>query len=326
MGEVLSQSEIDNLLAALSTGELDVDEMQEKGDKQIKNYDFNRPTKFSKEHLRTLEIIYEHYGRLLSTNLSVFLRKTIQINVASSETVTFSEFTNALANPVVLGIVNFQPLNGTIIIEIATNLGFTIIDRMLGGNGQPLERNRDFTEIEMTIIERMVVMCMTLMRDPWKNVVNINPVLERVETNPQFAQIISPGDMIAIVTLNVKIGDAEGFMNVCLPYFTLESVMDKLNTKYWFSTVQESNEEDYTAYIESMIKRVEVPVKAILGTSTVLVNDFMGLQVGDVIRLNTHVDSELDVYVGNIKKFTAVPGASKDAYAVRVTNVIREEN
>ncbi len=326
MGEVLSQSEIDNLLAALSTGELDVDEMQEKGDKQIKNYDFNRPTKFSKEHLRTLEIIYEHYGRLLSTNLSVFLRKTIQINVASSETVTFSEFTNALANPVVLGIVNFQPLNGTIIIEIATNLGFTIIDRMLGGNGQPLERNRDFTEIEMTIIERMVVMCMTLMRDPWKNVVNINPVLERVETNPQFAQIISPGDMIAIVTLNVKIGDAEGFMNVCLPYFTLESVMDKLNTKYWFSTVQESNEEDYTAYIESMIKRVEVPVKAILGTSTVSVNDFMGLQVGDVIRLNTHVDSELDVYVGNIKKFTAVPGASKDAYAVRVTNVIREEN
>lgn len=178
----------------------------------------------------------------------------------------------------------------------------------------------------MTIIERMVVMCMTLMRDPWKNVVNINPVLERVETNPQFAQIISPGDMIAIVTLNVKIGDAEGFMNVCLPYFTLESVMDKLNTKYWFSTVQESNEEDYTAYIESMIKRVEVPVKAILGTSTILVNDFMGLQVGDVIRLNTHVDSELDVYVGNIKKFTAVPGASKDAYAVRVTNVIREEN
>lgn len=326
MGEVLSQSEIDNLLAALSTGELDVDEMQEKGDKQIKNYDFNRPTKFSKEHLRTLEIIYEHYGRLLSTNLSVFLRKTIQINVASSETVTFSEFTNALANPVVLGIVNFQPLNGTIIIEIATNLGFTIIDRMLGGNGQPLERNRDFTEIEMTIIERMVVMCMTLMRDPWKNVVNINPVLERVETNPQFAQIISPGDMIAIVTLNVKIGDAEGFMNVCLPYFTLESVMDKLNTKYWFSTVQESNEEDYTAYIESMIKRVEVPVKAILGTSTILVNDFMGLQVGDVIRLNTHVDSELDVYVGNIRKFTAVPGASKDVYAVRVTNVIREEN
>lgn len=110
MGEVLSQSEIDNLLAALSTGELEVDEMQDKGEKAVKNYDFKRPAKFSKEHLRTLEIIYEHYGRLISTNLPVYLRKNIQVSVASSETVTFSEFTNALSNPVILGIVNFAPL------------------------------------------------------------------------------------------------------------------------------------------------------------------------------------------------------------------------
>ena len=181
---------------------------------------------------------------------------------------------------------------------------------MLGGNGEPLEKNRDFTEIEMTIIERIVVLCMQMMRDPWKNVISINPVMERIETNPQFAQIISPSDMIAIVTLNVKIGDAEGFMNICLPYFTLESVMDKLNTKYWFSTVQESNEADYTNAIEAMIKRVDVPVKAILGKAEISVSDFMGLQVGDVIRLGTRVDSELEVYVGNIKKFTAVPGSS----------------
>lgn len=108
----------------------------------------------------------------------------MQINVASSETVTFSEFTNALVNPVILGIVNFQPLSGSIIIEVATNLGFAIIDRMLGGNGEPLEKNRDFTEIEMTIIERIVVLCMQMMRDPWKNVISINPVMERIETNP----------------------------------------------------------------------------------------------------------------------------------------------
>jgi len=326
VGDVLSQAEIDALLSAMSSGEVDLNEMQDKeGEKQIKDYDFNRPTKFSKEHLRTLEIIYEHYGRLLSTNLSVYLRKNIQISVHSSETVTFSEFTNALANPVILGIVDFQPLNGTMIIELATNLGFAMIDRMLGGGGSVLEKSREFTEIEMTIIERMVVLCMELMREPWKNVIGINPVMERIETNPQFAQIISPSDMIAIVTLNVKIGDVEGIMNICLPYFTLESVMDKLNTKYWFSTVKESNEEDYTSYIESMIKRVDVPVKAILGKAALSVNDFLGLQIGDVIRLDTNVDSELNVYVGNIKKFTAIPGASKDSYAVRVTGVIREE-
>ena len=122
MGEVLSQSEIDNLLAMMSTGELDVDKMQDEEEKQVKNYDFNRPAKFSKEHLRTLEIIYEHYGRLISNNLPVYLRKNVQVSVSSSETVTFSEFSNALSNPVILGIMDFHPLTGNIIVELSTNL------------------------------------------------------------------------------------------------------------------------------------------------------------------------------------------------------------
>ena len=325
MGEVLSQSEIDNLLAALRTGELAVDQMQETGDKQVKDYDFKRPAKFSKEHLRTLEIIYEHYGRLLSTNLPVYLRKNIQVSVSSSETVTFSEFTNSLSNPVILGIVDFQPLNGDIIIELASNLGFAMIDRMLGGQGQPLDKARDFSEIEMIILEKLMVVCMQLMREPWKNVIDINPVMERIETNAQFAQVIAPSDMIAIVTMNVKIGDVEGHMNVCLPFFTLEDVMDKLNTKYWFSTMQKESTENYSESLEAMLKRVDVPVRAVLGKSLVSVNDFINLQLGDVIRLGTGVASEMDVYVGNIKKFTALPGSNGDKYAVRVMSVIREE-
>lgn len=324
MGEVLSQSEIDNLLAALSTGELDVDDMQDTKDKQVKNYDFKRPVKFSKEHLRTLEIIYEHYGRLVSTNLPVYLRKNIQVNVASSETVTFEEFTNSLSNPVILGIINFAPLPGTIIVELSSNLGFAMIDRMLGGQGNPLEKNRDFSEIEMTILEKIIIVCMQLMREPWKNVVDVSPMLERIETNPQFAQVIAPSDMVAIVTLNMKIGDVEGFMNICLPFFTLESVMDNLNTKFWYSTMKESDDGNYEEYIEAMIRRVDVPVKAILGMSSISVNDFVCLQPGDIIRLDKNVDNELNVYVGNIKKFTALPGSSKDKYAVRVTSVIRE--
>lgn len=324
MGEVLSQSEIDNLLAALSSGELDADDMNDANDKQVKNYDFKRPTKFSKEHLRTLEIIYEHYGRLLSTSLPVYLRKNVQVSVASSETVIFSEFSNALSNPVILGIVNFQPLSGTILIELAAQLGFAMIDRMLGGAGDPLEKNRDYTEIEMTIIEKMMVVCMQLMREPWRNVVDINPMMERIETNSQFAQIIAPNDMIAIITLNVKIGEVEGFMNICLPFFTLESVMDKLNTKFWYANMQEQNEEDFEEYIEALIKRVDVPVKAVLGKTNISVTDFVNLQVGDIIRLDTEVEQDLKVYVGNIKKFTALPGTSKDKNAVRVTSVIRE--
>ena len=324
MGEVLSQNEIDNLLAALSSGELDADNMNDANDKQVKNYDFKRPTKFSKEHLRTLEIIYEHYGRLLSTSLPVYLRKNVQVSVASSETVIFSEFSNALSNPVILGIVNFQPLGGTILIELAAQLGFAMIDRMLGGAGDPLEKNREYTEIEMTIIEKMMVVCMQLMREPWRNVIDINTMMERIETNSQFAQIIAPNDMIAIVTLNVKIGEVEGFMNVCLPFFTLESVMDKLNTKFWYANMQEQNDEDFEEYIGALIKRVDVPVKAVLGKTNITVTDFVNLQVGDIIRLDTEVEQDLNVYVGNIKKFTALPGTSKDRNAVRVTSVIRE--
>lgn len=324
MGEVLSQSEIDNLLAALSTGELDVEQMQETGEKQVKDYDFKRPAKFSKEHLRTLEIIYEHYGRLISTNLPVYLRKNIQVVVSSSETVTFSEFTNSLSNPVILGIVDFKPLNGSVIIEMAANLGFAMIDRMLGGQGLPLEKSRDFSEIEMTILEKLMIICMQLMREPWRNVIDISPIMERIETNAQFAQVIAPSDMIAIVTMNVKMGDVEGHMNICLPFFTLEDVMDKLNTKYWFSNMQKDNSQNYGDHIEALIRRIDIPVKAVLGKSQISVNDFINLQLGDIIRLGTGVSSEMDVYVGNIKKFTALPGSNGDKYAVRVTTVIRE--
>ena len=321
MSEVLSQNEIDSLLQALSSGELDVEEMKDADEKQVKNYDFARPAKFSKEHLRTLEIIFEHYGRLLSTNLPVYLRKNVQVDVMNSEAVTYQEFSNALSNPVLLGIINFAPLKGNVILEVASNLGYAIVDRMLGGAGTPLEKARDFSEIELLIIERVLTVCVNLLREPWSNVIDAHPRLERIETNSQFAQIISPSEIIALVTINVKIGDVEGLMNVCLPYITLEEVMDKLNTKYWYSNLQEV----YTDTIESLISKAPMPVKAVLGNSVISVNDFINLQVGDIIRLDTKVDDELSVYVGSIKKFTALPGASGDDYAVRITSVIREE-
>ena len=210
-------------------------------------------------------------------------------------------------------------------MELAANLGYAIIDRMLGGQGNPLDKARDFSEIERSIIDKIITVCVQLLREPWKNVTEINPYLERVETNPQFAQIIAPSEMIAIVTINVKIGDVEGLMNVCLPYFTLESVMDKLNTKYWFSNMKDNNDEQFEEYIEMAIRKVAMPIKAVLGRSKITVSDFVNIQLGDIIKLGSKVDSELDVYVGNIKKFKALPGTSRDGYAVRVTEVLREE-
>lgn len=325
MGDVLSQNEIDNLLAALTSGEVDVQDIQKDSEKSVKNYDFKRPSKFSKEHLRTMELIFEHYGRLLSTNLPVYLRKNIQVNVTSSESVTFSEFSNALSNPVILGVVNFQPLPGNIIVELSANVAYAILDRMLGGQGETIDKLRDFSEIEMGILNNILSICTGLLREPWKNVTDISPVLERIETNTQFAQIIAPNEMISIITLSINMGGVSGFMNVCLPFMTLEGILDNLNTKFWFTSQSLSDGEDNRENLEMLLKRVQVPVKAYLGRSQITVNDFLGLQVGDIIRLGTRTDSELDVYVGQYKKFAAVPGTDHDKYAVRVTSVYREE-
>lgn len=325
MGDVLSQNEIDNLLAALSSGELDADEIKDNGEKQVKNYDFARPSKFSKDHLRTLETLFENYGRLLSTNLPAYLRKNVQVEVMNAEAITYSEFTNALSNPVLLGVIDFSPLEGNIIIDLDDELGYAMIDRMLGGGGNPLEKSRDFSEIELVIIERILNVCTNLMIEPWHNVISLSPRLERIETNSQFAQIISPSEMTSIVTLNIKIGAVEGLMNICIPFTCVEPVIDKLNTKYWYSTMRAKDGKAYHEAIEATISKANIPVKAVLGKSAVSVNDFVNLQVGDIIRLNRKVEDEMDIFVGNIRKFTALPGSASEAYAVRITSVLREE-
>lgn len=325
MGDVLSQKEIDDLLAAFSSGEIDAEEMKGTTEKQVKNYDFNRPTKFSREHLRTLEIIFEHYGRLLSTHLPAYLRRTVNVEVMNSEAVIYSEFTNALSNPVLLGIVDFKPLEGNVIIELSDNLGFAIVDRMLGGPGLPLDKSRDFSEIELVIIERIFTIITNLLHDPWENVVSLRPRLTRIETNCQFAQMIAPNETVSIITLNVKVGNTEGMLNICIPYAVLEPVIDKLNTKSWYSSEKLKDDEVYKEFIELVIAKAKVPVKAILGRSTISVNDFVNMQKGDIIKLDTKMEDELNVFVGNIWKFTALPGSSSDTYAVKISSIVREE-
>ncbi len=325
MGDILSQDEIDQLLNALNSGELDADEIKGNDEKPVKNYDFARPSKFSKDHLRTLEIIFEHFARMLATELTVQLRKTVQVEVMNSEAVTYSEFSNALSNPVVLGIIDAPPLQGNLLLEMASNIAYAIVDRMLGGNGSTLARMRDFSEIEITIIEKVLSVIIGLLDEPWKTVVEMAPRLSRVETNSQFAQIISPTEMTAIVTMNVVIGDVKGLMNVCIPYMAVEDFVDRLNTKYWYSTMRENDENSYHEAIETLISKTNIPVKAVLGRSKISVMDFGTLQVGDIIKIDKKVNEELSVYVGNIKKFTALPGAVGDKYAVRVTSIYREE-
>ena len=325
MSDVLSQSEIDNLLSALNSGEFDPNATPEEDERQVKDYNFARPSKFSKEHLRTLVFIYEHYARLLSTTLPVYLRKNVQVEVMHSEAATYQEFSNSLSNPVLLGVVNFSPLEGNIIMEMATGLGYAIVDRMLGGDGQPLEKSRDFTEIELTIIERIMVVCVNLLVEPWQTVAQLEPILDRIETNSQFAQFVTPNEMTSIITMNIKIGAAEGLMNICIPYDVIEPVIDKLNTKNWYSSNETTEIGTYKEVIEESLQKAQIPVRAIMGRSAISVNDFMHLLPGDIIKIDTHLEDELDVYVGNIKKFSAIPGAYDDSYAVKIKSIYREE-
>lgn len=326
MSEVLSQNEIDSLLNALNTGELDVDEFKSSSSaKHIKEYDFARPSKFAKEHLRTLEIIYEHFARLLSTTFPAYLRQSCQIEVINSEAISYSEFANALSNPILMGIIDFAPLKGSIVMEMSVNIGYAIIDRLLGGKGETLERQRDFSEIELVIIERIMTVMTELMVEPWKNVVAIDPLLEKIETNPQFAQVISPTEVIALVTMSLKIGKIEGLVNICIPYICIEDVLDKLNTKYWFSTMRKTNVEIYYDIIEKQISSAKVPIRAIFGKSNIMVRDFVNLQKGDIIRLDKKVDDELDILVGDINKFRAQPGTHDGKNAAKITSILRKE-
>lgn len=325
MADVLSQSEIDSLLSALNNGEFDPAITEEVEEKQVKDYNFARPSKFSKDHLRTLVFIFEHYARLLSTSLPVYLRKNVQVEVMHAEAATFQEFSNSLSNPVLLGVVNFAPLEGNVILEMASGLGYTIVDRMLGGSGAPLEKAREFTEIELTIIEGILSVCTNLLVEPWANVQELEPTLERIETNSQFAQFVSPNEMTSIVTMNIKIGEVEGLVNICIPYTVVEPVIDKINTKYWYSTADVKSNEAYRELIEDTLNRAQIPVRAVMGRSAISVNDFIHLQVGDIIKVDTRLEDELDIFVGNLKKFSALPGAFNDAYAVKIKSVYREE-
>ena len=199
MPDVLTQSEIDDLLKALSTGELDVREVvQDTAERKVKLYDFKRPNKFAKDQLRTLEMIHENYARLVSTFLSGYLRSYVTVDLVTVEQLTYYEFTNSLSNPTIIALCDAIPLSGSIIFEISASLTYAIIDRILGGNGKSFIKVRNFTEIEESIMWNLLDKMVGLLVEPWRNVIEINPGVAKVETNSQFIQIMSPTRLLLL--------------------------------------------------------------------------------------------------------------------------------
>ena len=321
----LTQEEIDKLLSEYQQGTFDVD-TKDVPEKQIKNYDFTRPSKFGRDQLRSLETIFENYARLISSYLSGYLRTSVQVEVVNAEQLSYMEFTNSLSNPVILSLINFVPLKGTVIMNLSAKIGYCIIDRILGGQGTSLIKIREFSEIEKILIERVMYQLVGFFKEPWENVIEIKPKLEKIETNSQFAQIISPTEMTALVTLSIKIGDIEEFFNVCIPYLVVEPVMDKLNTKYWYETnIDQEELKIYREKLEKSLDYAKIPVTAVLGNTYITIDEFLSLQVGDVIKIDSFVNSDLDIKVGNLLKFHAKPGISKGKNAVQITSIVRKE-
>ena len=325
MNEVLSQDEIDQLLQAISTGESDTDEFKPVTDtRRIKIYDFRRPDKFSKEQIRTVSNMHETFARLTTTSLSAQLRTLVHVHVASVDQLTYEEFIRSIPTPTTLAVINMDPLKGNAVLEIAPEITFIIIDRLFGGKGDTGGKvNRDLTDIEQSVMEGIIVRILANMREAWTQAIDLRPRLQQIETNPQFAQIVPPSEMVILVTLEIKIGEESGMMNICIPYITIEPIVSKLSSSFWFSSVRRSSSTQYLETLKEKLADVEIELVATVGTINIPIRDVLGLHIGDVIRLNTvKVGDPLTLNVGDKKKFYCQPGIVGKKVAIQVIEKI----
>ena len=243
MTDILSQDEIEQLLSAISTGDVQSEDFSSQAEqKKVKIYDFKRPDKFSKDQIRTVQMMHETFARLTTTALSAKLRSMVQVHVTSVDQLTYEEFIRSIPNPTTLALINMDP-KGSAILEIDPAITFTVIDRLFGGLGVPFKVNRELTDIEMAVIEGIVVHILANLREAWSTVIDLRPRLGNIETNPQFAQIVPPNEMVMLITLETKIGESEGMMNLCIPYITIEPIIQKLSAQYWFSSIRRGESE-----------------------------------------------------------------------------------
>ena len=324
MNEVLSQDEIDQLLQAISSGESEDTDFKPVNDtRKIKIYDFKRPDKFSKEQIRTVSIMHETFARLTTTSLSAQLRSLVHVHVASVDQLTYEEFIRSIPTPTTLAVINMDPLKGNAVLEIDPAITFSMIDRLFGGTGQGAKVSRDLTDIEQSVMEGIIVRILANMREAWTQVIDLRPRLGQIETNPQFAQIVPPSEMVVLVTLETKVGEEEGMMNFCIPYLTIEPIISKLSSQFWFSSVRRSSTTQYLGTLKEKLSDVDMDVVAEIGTINMPIRDVLALRVGDVVRLSTvRVGDPLSLSVGNKKKFYCQPGVVGKKMAVQIIEKI----
>ncbi|MEC0274251.1 MULTISPECIES: flagellar motor switch protein FliM [Peribacillus] len=323
-GEILSQNEIDALLSAISTGEMDADDLKkEEVEKRVKVYDFKRALRFSKDQIRSLTRIHENFARLLTTYFSAQLRTYVQISVASADQIPYEEFIRSIPKMTIINVFEVPPLDGRIILEVNPNIAYSMMDRVLGGRGISVNKVDSLTEIETKIMSNLFEKAFENLQEAWGTIVDIDPVMTEFEVNPQFLQLVSPNDTVVVISLNTQIGETSGMINVCIPHVVLEPIIPKLSAHYWMENSQKEKIPEEIMILEKRIRNADLPIISELGSTDITIEDFLQLDVGDVIDLNKAIDEPLTITIGGIPKYSGQPGKVGKKHAIQILDILK---
>ena len=329
MSDILSQAEIDELLNTLMDG--DDASASDSGSGapalKVKDYDFRTANRFPKEQMRTFNVVFESFSQLFSSRLSNILRVSCECEVLSIEECSYSEFNNSLPAPVVLVVVESPPMYGSLLIQMSPELAYMLISRLFGGVSAG-ESSKQFTEIELSLIERILRQIIGVFDEAWDKVIGLSTMIERIETSPQFAQISAPNEPVAVIILNIKMGEESGLMSICLPHSAVDPVSQQLNTRLWFSSGkrEDGRHEERFALLSEKIVHTPIPLTAYFEHTPATVADIVNLQVGDVIKLEHGLNQPLTVKVHHIPKFHVTMGTMGSKYALQIVDIIKEDN
>src|SRR4051812_20315919 len=337
MNQVLSQSEVDALLAAVSEGEVATPDSKlgnlapvsgpttVTDDRKIVNYDLTSQDRIIRGRLPQLEVIYEKFMRAFRVSLSSALRKIASITLTSTEFLKFGEFINTLPLPTCMSVLRFGNLRGSALMVIESKLAYALVDSFFGGADRPYTKidGKDFTPIELSIVRKVVDLAIEDLESAWASVEKIDASFVRTEINPQFVGIVPPTDIVIASTFDVELENANGTITLVIPYATIEPIKQKLSTGFQVESDQ-TDKKLWTATIRSQLLETSVNINVNLGQSEITLNDLMGLKVGDVIPLDQDTTGEFDVLVEGVSKFKAYYGIHHGSVAVQVTRPVEK--
>lgn len=326
---MLTQDEIDKLINTMSSGiDVDPNAVQQSAveSKHYKLYNFRRPDKFSKDHLRGLQTIHENFCRSFGMVMTGYLRMQVEIQVVSVDQLTYDEFIRSMPSPMAINVVEFEPLEGQVLFSLGHEVTSSIIDRMLGGTGEAELKPRELTDIEQSLIRKVSERAFECLKDAWQDLQEIQPRPLRFEENFGLIQIAAPGEIVAMVTFEMKIGNqSSGLINLCIPFPVIESIIEQLSSQHIFSRGPEQVDPAVSDNILLRLRNAQMPIQVFLGGTQLSFEEMLALDVGDVVQLERQIKDPLVVCLNGEAKFMAVAGTRGNRLAVSLVDVVEDQ-